>query len=72
MTLKTLMKGNCIQGDIRLSVWDDQGEEKEVKCLTYVDNLACEEDAQRLKNKKVNFIFAPGDGYLHIELAENA
>lgn len=68
MTLKTLMNGNCIQGDIRLSLWEDS-EETEVEELRYCDNLACEEAAKKWKNKKVNFIFAPGDGYLHIELA---
>ncbi len=70
MTLKTLMNGNCIQGDIRLSVWDDY-DEKEVHYLNYVNDLAGEDIAKALKNKKVKYIFANDDGYLHIELAES-
>lgn len=70
MKLATLMKSNTIQGDIRLSVWNEYGEEIEVKYLNCVDNLACEPSAKNWKNKNVSFIFAPGDGFLHIELSE--
>jgi hypothetical protein len=36
-----------------------------------VNDLAGEDIAKALKNKKVKYIFANDDGYLHIELAES-
>ena len=72
MTLKTLAKEIEIQGDVRLSVWNDQGEEMEVHEFQYVSSLGSHinelPNAKQLNRMKVHFIFAPGDGFLHIEL----
>ena len=72
MILRTLVKEIEIQGDVRLSVWNDQGEEVEVHEFQYVDNLAIDinqlPNSKQLNRMKVHFVFAPGDGYLHIEL----
>lgn len=72
MTLRTLTKEVEIQGNVRLSIWDDQGEEVEVHEFQYVDNLAIDinnlSNGKQLNRRKVHFVFAPGDGFLHIEL----
>lgn len=72
MTLKTFVREIGVQGDVRLSVWNDQGEEVEVHEFPYVDNLAIDinqlPNAKQLYRMKVHFVFAPGDGFLHVEL----
>lgn len=73
MTLKYLCKNVEVQSNIRISIWDYMGEEEvEVHEFQYVDNLIARlnsmEGGKRLLNLEVKFLFAPGDGYLHIEL----
>lgn len=73
MTLKTLCKEVNVQGNIRLSIWDELGEEEiEVHEFCYVDGLASHintlPNGKQLNRMNVHFMFAPGDGFLHIEL----
>jgi len=73
ITLRTLAKETEVQGDVRISIWDDMGEEEiEVHEFFYVSNLAVEinrlPNCKQLYQMKVHFIFASGDGFLHIEL----
>lgn len=74
MKLFELTHEVTIQGDIRLSVWKD-GEEKKVKTLKCVDDLSnplwCNPNILGWKDMEVTYIFCPGDGLLHIELAES-
>ena len=74
MTLKTLSTNIEVQGDIRISIWDDMGsEEIEVHELRYVNDLRStlyRGDLYHLRNLPVTFLFAPGDGFLHIELRD--
>ena len=71
MTLAELTHETTIQGDIRLSVWKD-GEETKVRELKCVDDLSnplwYDRKLFGMKDLEVNYIFCPGDGYLHIEL----
>lgn len=66
MLFGNLIKGTTIQGDVRLSVWKD-GEEKFVEYFSNVQDMKCE-PCRLYAWFKVNYIFCPGDGYLHIEL----
>lgn len=72
MTLKALATNVEIQGNVRISIWDDMGEEEvEVHELRYVDGLRArlnDPELHHLRNLKVTFMFTPEDGYLHIEL----
>lgn len=73
MTLKTLVKNVQIQGDVRLSVWDSC-DEVEVHEFQIAENLYSYVNAlpnfSKLLRMKVKYMFAPGDGYLHIELTD--
>lgn len=69
MKLGYLAKSIEIEGDVCLAVFDDGGVEVERVYLEYIDNLATEKEAQRLKNKTVKYMFTAGD-YLIIELKE--
>lgn len=74
MKLFELTRETTIQGNIRLSVWKD-GEEKKVwtqKCVDDLDGYVwCNPKLCGWKDMEVNYIFCPGDGLLHIELAES-
>ena len=67
MTVEELANQITLQGDIRISLWED-GEETRVKTYTMVDNLSYMRIPTWVEDKEVNFIFCGGDGYLHIEL----
>ena len=71
MTLIDLTHEITVQGDIRLSVWKD-GEEAKVVELKAVEDLTSplfyNPKCLGMLDMEVNYIFCPGDGYLHIEL----
>lgn len=67
MTLTELANGITLQGDIRISMWED-GEETRVKTYTMTDDLSFMNIPKWAKEKEVDFVFCGGDGYLHIEL----
>lgn len=67
MTLKDLIDNATFQGDIRISLWEDD-EETKVKAYTMTDDLAFMRLPKWAEEKEVNYIFCGGDGYLHIEL----
>lgn len=66
MTLYDLVNGTTLQGDIRLSVWD---EDEEVAVEEYKN---CEDlssaDLSCYEELAVNYVFVGGDSKLHIEL----
>lgn len=74
MTLKSLATNVEIQGDIRISIWDDMGEsETEIHEFSQVDSLSgtlSKPAFHYLRNLQVTYMFAPGDGFLHIELKQ--
>lgn len=67
MTLVELANEITLQGDIRISLWED-GEETKVKTYTMTDDLSYMNIPKWAKEKEVNFLFCGGDGYLHVEL----
>lgn len=73
MTLKTLATNIEIQGDVRISIWDDMGEEVEVHEIPQIGDLRIalnDPELYHLRNMHVTFMFTPGDGFLHIELKD--
>ena len=66
MTLKYLMNNICIQGNVRISVWDGD-EEKTIKEFYGVGDLKTQE-LVGFRNLYVKYIFLGGDNMLHIEL----
>lgn len=68
MTLKDLVSKVTIQGDVRVSIWDELGEE-EVRVLDFfgLDRLSLN-DVSEVKMMRIKYMFVGGDGILHIEL----
>ena len=68
MRLYDLLNGSgiTIQGDVRLSVWENDAETM-VKELRNVDDLRAADIAEYV-NMEVNHMFAAPDGFMHIEL----
>lgn len=72
MTLKNLLKSVIVQGDVYISVWEDD-EEVEVHTFESADNLLVDVTSSKLNHLlglKIKYMFSPipSDGYLHIEL----
>ena len=66
MLFGNMIKNTSVQGDIRISVWED-GEEKIVQYYRNVEDMKCE-PCRLFAYHRVKYIFAQGDGVLHIEL----
>lgn len=66
MTFRTLVKSITIQGPVRISIWDDDSEVY-VHEIPDADGLFCAE-LKHLFKYRVKYMFAGGDGALHIEL----
>ena len=68
MKLKDLVSKVIIQGDIRLSVWDEDDDE-EIK-VTYIksSDMLTVSDISDYKNLIVKYMFVAQDNVLHIEL----
>ena len=71
MRLYDLLNGSgiTIQGNVRLSVWENDAETM-VKELRNVDDLQTA-DIYEYVNMDVSYIFAAPDGFMHIELFNN-
>lgn len=72
MKLYDLLNGNgiTIQGDVRLSVWENDAETM-VKELRSVDDLQGIE-LDEYEDMEINYMFAAPDGFLHIELINDS
>ncbi len=66
MTLRYLINNICIQGDVRISVWEGE-EEKLIKEFYGVSDLKSL-NLSGFKNMYVTYMFVGGDNMLHIEL----
>lgn len=68
MRLYDLLNGNgiTIQGDVRLSVWENDAETmvKELRCVDDLQGVELDE----YEEMEINYMFAAPDGFLHIEL----
>jgi len=74
MKLSDMVSNMTIQGNIRISVWakDLAGFENERVLFEQknVDSLSWSDLDEKWEDWEVNYLFTPGDGYLHIELTE--
>ena len=74
MALYELCHNITIQGNVRISIFDEDGEEEKVFYIDQVvDDLlwdfSCEQDfEEEMVEYEVTYLFVGGDGYLHIEL----
>jgi len=74
MTLYELCKAVTIQGNVRISIFDEAGEEENVFYIhDIVDDLlwdfSCEHDFREgMEDYEVTYMFVGQDNYLHIEL----
>lgn len=72
MLLKKLISDVTIQGNVYISVWDDDDNELDTFFFEHQDNLQgtlnFADTEKYLLNLPVKYMFCPGDGYLHIEL----
>ena len=70
MTLQDLFDGGVtLQGNVRLSAWKGD-EETSVREILECDDLSTAGLDERTKGRDIRYMFAPSDGYLHIELEE--
>ena len=70
MTLWELVASAKIQGDIRVSMWVDD-EEKIIGTWEDCEQLFTGEIEEEWEDLEVDYIFCPGDGFLHIEVKED-
>ena len=71
MTLSQLLRGCTIQSNVRLALVNGDGDEEMVFTFVGLEHSGEIIDAAKelkLMSAKVTYLFAPGDGYLHIEI----
>ena len=69
MTLYELVASVNIQGNIRISMWVGD-EEKIIATWENCDQLFTGEIEEEWEDLVVDYIFCPGDGWLHIEVKD--
>lgn len=69
MKLYDLVASVILQGNIRLSMWEGDTE-KILSTWDYCGELFCGELEEEWEDLEVDYIFCPGDGWLHIEVRE--
>ena len=69
MTLYELVNSTTIQGNIRVSMWEDD-EERIISTWENCEELFSGEIEDEWMGLVVDYIFCPGDGWLHIEVRE--
>lgn len=72
MTLYELVDNVKLQGNIRISMWDFMGETEKVIATweNSVNELFVGDIEDEWADLIVDYIFCPGDGWLHIEVKE--
>ena len=70
MTLWELVASAKIQGNIRISMWKDD-EEKIIGTWENCEQLFTGYIEEEWEELEVDYIFCPGDGWLHIEVKED-
>ena len=69
MKLYELVQDVCLQGDIRISAWDESGEEETVlRTFDAVEYVLGNQIPKGWEDADVLYMFCPGDGFLHIEV----
>lgn len=69
ITISDLLNNITIQGNIRVSAWTRDGEEKVILITERESGLGAYQLPKRWRNSEVLYMFCPGDGFLHIEVA---
>jgi hypothetical protein len=70
MTLWELVASTKLQGNIRVSMWQDD-EEKIIGTWENCGQLFTGDIEEEWEDFEVDYIFCPGDGFLHIEVKED-
>lgn len=69
ITISDLLDNITVQGDIRISAWTRNEEEKIIVLAECDDGLSSSKLPKRWRNAEVLYMFCSGDGYLHIEVS---
>lgn len=71
ITISDLLNNITVQGDIRISAFcrDTYPEETVIATFECEGGLFASKLPKRWRNSEVLYMFCPGDGYLHIEVA---
>ena len=71
MTLYDLVNDVCLQGDIRISAWDESGEEETViRTFDGTEYVLTHQIPKKWENAEVTYMFCASDGFLHIEVSK--
>lgn len=69
ITISDLLDNITVQGDIRISAWTRNEEEKVIFQTECDGGLSASKLPKRWMNAEVLYMFCPGDGFLHIEVS---
>ena len=69
ITINDLLNNITVQGNIRVSAWTRNEEEKVILITEQESGLATYQLPKRWRNSEILYMFYPGDGFLHIEVA---
>lgn len=69
ITIKDLLNNITVQGNIRVSAWTRDGEEKVILITEQESGLVVGQLPKRWRDSEILYMFYPGDGFLHIEVA---
>ena len=67
LTLYELVSDVTIQGNVRISYWEND-EEQVIRTFDGVEYILNHQIPKRYRDADVIYMFCPGDGYLHIEV----
>lgn len=67
MTLIELTEDTTIQGNVRISYWDDD-EEYVIYQIENTECLRLPAKLRKYRQRDVKYIFCPGDNFIHIEI----
>ena len=71
LTLGDLFENVAVQGNVRISTWEDD-HETVLKWFDEVEYVpAHHRSLERWLDAEVLYMFAPGDGFLHIEIEKH-
>lgn len=69
ITIKDLLNNITVQGNIRVSAWTRDGEEKVILITEQESGLVVGQLPKQWRDSEILYMFYPGDGFLHIEVA---
>ena len=69
ITISDLLDNITVQGDVRVSAWTRDEDEKVILLTECDGGLSASRLPKRWRNAEVLYMFCPGDGILHIEVS---